>query len=131
MDLMQAIEEALAPHFDRLETKLEAVETRIASFVPRRNITEAVKRRHIETIAALGRRCPCCGVNEVLSVDDEIVDGEFDHYYSRERRAFEETWLICKSCHSSMGDRTPHVAAFHSYQVRAKQIAEGQLVLFD
>ncbi len=126
-----AVSEALEPHVQRIESKLGAVEARIGAFVPRRDITETTRKRHKEVIAELGRRCPCCGTSEVLSVLGEVVNAEYDHFYSRERRNFEETWLICKPCHLTMADRTPHVAAFQAYQSRAKQISAGQLTLFD
>ena len=126
-----AVTQALEPHIERLEIKLGAVEARISAFVPRRTITESTRKRHKEVVAQLGRRCPCCGTSEVLSVFGEVVNAEYDHFYSRERRNFEETWLICKPCHLTMTDRTPHVAAFQAYQSRAKQIGDGQLTLFD
>ncbi len=130
--IRQALQQELEHHIERLETKLVNVEARVSEFVPRRNITETVKRRHREAIKALGKRCPCCGINVVLTATDSVVQAEFDHFYSRERRAFEETWLICRTCHKDMADRTTHVAAFQAYQVRARQLIDGQqLALFD
>lgn len=126
-----AVSVVVTPHLETIESKLDGIENRVATFVPRRAITETTKKRHREAISLLGRRCPCCGVAVVLSPTGEVVEAEYDHFYSRERRAFEETWLICRSCHLGMSDRTPHVAAFQAYQSRAKQLTDGQLPLFD
>ena len=128
--LTKAIHDALTPQLERIETKLEAVEERIAAHVPRRPVTEATKQRHRDVVATLGRRCPCCGINEILDECRAVVDAEYDHFYSRERREFTETWLICRSCHLDMSDRTEHTAAFQAYQQRAAQIEAGQMPLF-
>tara|TARA_R110002096_G_scaffold226108_3_gene415426 strand:+ start:14534 stop:14935 length:402 start_codon:yes stop_codon:yes gene_type:complete len=128
--LIDAIHEAITPHLSRIETKLDAVEKRIAAHVPRRPVTDSTKRRHRDVVSALGGRCPCCGVNAVLGDTGAVLDAEYDHFYSRERRDFTETWLICKRCHRDMGDRIHHTAAFQAYQQRALQIEAGQLALF-
>lgn len=129
--LAKAIHDALAPHLQRIETKLDAVEARIASHVPRRPVTDSTKRRHKEVVAALGSRCPCCGVSEVLDATGVVQRAEYDHFYSRERRDFAETWLICVPCHRDMSDRVRYTAAFQAYQQRAVQIEAGQISLFD
>jgi len=133
-DLHQATSDALAtslaPYVATLETRLAAVEDRVAANVPRRSITESVKRRHRTVLAALGRRCPCCGVTRVLDDAGRVHVAEWDHFYSRERRAFQEVWLVCRPCHLKMGDRTRYAAAFEAYQQRAEQLEAGQMGLF-
>lgn len=127
--LTDALEVSLGPYVSRLEFRLEAVEDRIAAHVPRRNITRTTKHRHQKVIAALGNRCPCCGVNVVLDDERCVIDAEFDHFYSRERREFSETWLICQECHLDMRDRSFFIVEFQAYQKRATSIENGQLEL--
>ena len=103
--LHQAISDALAaslaPYVATLEQRLAAVEDRVAANVPRRPITESVRRRHRAVLTALGGRCPCCGVMHVLDEAGRVSAAEWDHYFSRERRAFEEVWLVCRPCPAS------------------------------
>lgn len=66
----------------------------------------------------------------VLDEAGHVSAAEWDHYFSRERRAFEEVWLVCRPCHLRMADRTKFGAAFEAYQQRAEQIEAGQLGLF-
>ena len=54
--LIDAIHEAITPHLSRIETKLDAVEKRIAAHVPRRPVTDSTKRRHRDVVSALGGR---------------------------------------------------------------------------
>lgn len=132
--LHQAISDALAvslaPYVAQLEARLATMENCIAANVPRRPITESIKRRHRAVLAALGGRCPCCGVARVLDDEARVVVAEWDHYFSRERRAFEEVWLVCRPCHLRMVDRTKFAAAFEAYQQRAESLEAGQLALF-
>lgn len=133
-ELHQAISAALAtslaPYVAQLEARLAAVEDRVAANVPRRPITETVKRRHKAVLLALGGRCPCCGVARVLDESGRVAASEWDRYFSRERRAFEEIWLVCRPCHLRMADRTKFAAAFEAYQQRAETVEAGQLALF-
>lgn len=128
--ITDALSASLAPYVATLESRLAAVEDRIASNVPRRHITDSTKQRHKAIVTALGSRCPCCGVNVVLDEDGRVLEADYDHFYSRERREFTETWLICRPCHRGMGDRIQYTAAFQAYQQRAVQIEAGQMVLF-
>ena len=132
--LHQAISDALAaslgPYVTALENRLAAVEDRIAANVPRRPITEWIKRRHRAVLIALGGRCPCCGVARVLDDTGRVLAADWDHYFSRERRAFEEVWLVCRPCHLRMVDRTKFASAFETFQQRAESFEAGQLALF-
>jgi hypothetical protein len=128
--LTEALDASLAPYVAALEARLAAVEDRLAAHVPRRPITESVRRRHRAVLAALGGRCPGCGLARVLDEAGCASAGEWDHYFSRERRAFEEVWLVCRPCHLRMADRAKFAAAFEAYQQRAEQIEAGQLGLF-
>ena len=88
-------------------------------------ITERVKQRHRETTLYLGCRCPCCSERFVVEESGAVTQGaEFDHFYSRERRQFHETWLVCKPCHLELtaGKRAEHLDAFRAYQRRAKRL---------
>ena len=119
---------ALAPVLERLEERVGAVEDRVSAFVPRRPITETTKARHRDVVRYLGGRCPCCGVEVVLD-DQEGVVGEYDHFYSRERREFHETWLVCSGCHGDLTYgrvlRAERLDAFKEYQRKAQEHEEG------
>lgn len=132
--LHQAISDALAaslaPYVAQLEARLAAVEDCVAANVPRRPITESIKRRHRGVLAALGGRCPCCGVARVLDDDGRVVAAEWDHFFSRERRGFTEVWLVWRPCHLRMVDRTRYAPAFEAFQLRAETVEAGQLALF-
>ena len=118
----------LFPILEQLEQKVTRIEARIYEFVPRRHITDSVKYRHIKITSLLGGRCSCCGINKILD-GENIIDAEFDHFYSRERREFEDTWLICKPCHLNMKERITYTDEFRSYQRKAKALENGQLSL--
>ena len=128
--LAEAVTSALEPLVIQLDERLAAVEDRVAANVPRRPITDTTKRRHRDVVAALGGRCPCCGIVEVLDGDGKPDGAEYDHFYSRERREFADTWLICRSCHRGMRDRAAYTVAFNAYQQRSAMVEEGQLNLF-
>ncbi len=125
-----ALTASLAPFVATLEARLAAVEDRVAANVPRRPITESTRKRHKAVLAKLGGPCPCCGVTRVLDDNGRVVAAEFDHFYSRERRTFQETWLVCRPCHLMMGVRTKFAAAFEAYQQRAAQIESWRKALF-
>lgn len=119
----------ILPILERLETEVQTISERVSSFAPRKNLTEHTKQRHVAVVSALGGRCPCCGVSEVLDCANRATSGEFDHFFSRERNAFEDTWLICTDCHQSMKDRAQFTDEFRTYQRRAAAIENGQLQL--
>jgi hypothetical protein len=51
-----------------------------------------------------------------------VLEAEYDHFYSRERNAFEDSWLICTPCHTRLtfgGEHTQVADAFNVYQGRA------------
>jgi hypothetical protein len=119
----------ILPILEELQSSVLMIEERIVSFVPRKHITDTVKNRHINVIWSLGGHCPCCGIAEIVIEDVVISEAEFDHFYSRERRYFEDTWLICRECHLSMKNRIEYLPEFQVYQRRAKNIDNGQLTL--
>ena len=129
--LAQAISGARRPRVDRLEARLIALEERVAANVPRKSISAATKQRHREAVTALGGRCPCCGVTEIINTHGAVIDAEYDHFYSRERRNFDETWLICRPCNRDMKNRHLRTSEFQAYQRRAAQLESGQTLLFD
>jgi hypothetical protein len=132
--LGNAVATALVPYMSRIENRLVNVEERVVAFVPRHPLTDSVKARHREVVARIGGRCPCCGERVVLDADGCVLDAEYDHWYSRERRAFEDTWLICRPCHRRFAreGRTERSVEFHAYQrkaARAKASEPTQIVL--
>ena len=122
---------SIAPALKRIEARMIRIEKTVTRFVPRMAITEKVKERHRETTLYLGNRCPCCSAVYVVDELGAVVHGsEFDHFYSRERRQFHETWLVCKPCHLELtaGKRAEHLDAFRAYQRRAKPLNRGKQV---
>ena len=119
----------IMPILEQLQSSVSTIEEKVTAFVPRKHITDTVKNRHIHVIWTLGGKCPCCGIEEIV-IDFSIVkNAEFDHFYSRERRYFEDTWLICRECHLNMKDRIDYLPEFQVYQRRAKNVDNGQLTL--
>ena len=127
--LTEALAEALSLHVAALETRLAALEERVVAHVPRKAIRERVKARHRAVLKACHGLCPCCLTARILD-DQGRFCGEFDHYFSRERREFTEVWPLCRACHRRMADRTRYAAAFEAYLTRAEQVEAGQLALF-
>jgi hypothetical protein len=80
-------------------------------------------------ISALGGHCPCCGITTIVDEYEIVIEAEFDHFYSRERRYFEDTWLICRACHLDMKNRVEYLPEFQVYQRRARVLDNGQLSL--
>ncbi len=97
----------------------------MSSIVP---LLETTKASHRNAVKRLGGRCPCCGLSQVIDSMGHSI-GEYDHFYSRERREFHETWLICETCHSDLTTgrvpRSERLDAFKEYQRRAKGIDGG------
>lgn len=119
----------IMPILEELQSSVSMIEERVTSFVPRKHITDTVKQRHIRVISVLGGQCPCCGTTQIVDEYEMVIEAEFDHFYSRERRYFEDTWLICRDCHIGMKYRTDFLPEFQVYQRRAKVIDNGQLSL--
>lgn len=119
----------LLPILQRLEHRLAHIGQRVEDVIPRRPIPESVKQRHREAIKALGGRCPCCGIMDILDTLGEVIGAEYDHFYSRERNALEDTWLICRTCHLGMKDRARFTDQFRVYQQRVVAVEWGQLTL--
>ena len=119
--------ELILPILEQLQEQVSSIDEKVSAFVPRRHLTESTKQQHISAITLLVGRCPCCGVSDV--VIDGMVLGQFDHFYSRERSGFTETWLICLNCHRDMKDRALFTSEFECYQKRAAAIEGGQLSL--
>lgn len=120
---------SIIPILERLENQLGYVCSRVEEFIPRRHIHETVKHRHRSILKLLGGRCPCCGLVSVLDASGEVIGAEYDHFYSRERNALEDTWLICKACHRNMKDRVKYTDQFRVYQQRVVAMEGGQLSL--
>lgn len=61
------------------------------------------------------------GLVNVLGAAGAVLVAEYDHFYSRERRGFAETWLVCRPCNGDLtvNGREAHAAAFEAYQARA------------
>lgn len=119
----------LLPILQRLEWEIQSISERVHQFVPRKSLSETVKAQHRHIVVSLGGRCPCYGFVILVDPGGRLLAGEYDHFYSRERNAFEDTWLICKDCHLSMKDRAEYIDEFRTYQRRAAAIEGDQLQL--
>lgn len=118
----------ILPMLEQLQSSVLTIEEKVLSYVPRKPLTQTVKQRHQIIITYMGGRCPCCGVSEIIN-EFGVLEAEFDHFYSRERARFEDTWLICKPCHLAMKNRAEYLAEFQVYQRRALTLDDGQLTL--
>lgn len=126
--MQQALEQIL-PALEQIQESVSTIEERVNLFVPRVPLTTSVKQKHQQVISSMGGRCPCCGVREIVDKQGLVVEAEFDHFYSRERNGFTDTWLICRPCHLSMKNRADYSAEFQVYQRRALMFDNGQLTL--
>lgn len=88
----------IIPMLEQLQSSVLTIKEEVLSSVPRKPLTQTVKQRYQILIAHMVGRCPCCGVSEILN-EFGVLEAELDHFYSRERAWFEDTWLICKPCH--------------------------------
>lgn len=90
----------------------------------RRRVSDSSKHEHIDSVAQMGGRCPCCFTATIV-IDGRAMGAEFDHFYAASQPDVEHTWLICRSCHSSLTrgiaqrtEREPMFKAYHSARRR-------------
>jgi Rha family phage regulatory protein len=91
----------------------------------RREFSEAVKRELLWATRMLGRRCPCCGKEDVVLPAGERAPGaEFDHFFSNHFANSDSGWLICGECHYRLThnpalrhDVTPQFKAFQNMRL--------------
>jgi len=110
-------------------------EVRLLSRSKRRNLTIATKDAHVLAIRKMGKRCPCCGTNDVLNTDGErLLGAEFDHFYSSSKADVDATWLICAPCHRELSanhvTRDQREPEFKAYQNMRRRMTGGQERLF-
>ena len=121
VQVRKAVACEISPALNRIEKRIPRIEESVDRYVPRRPLTEKTKKRHRDVILHLGGRCPCCGEVFVVTEDGGVIEAEYDHFYSRERRSFQETWLVCKPCHKSLtsSSRADKTVEFQAYQRKA------------
>jgi len=105
---------------DRIEHRVDTLEQRLPQ--RRREISKTTRIRLADAILALGGRCPCCGLTEIVDADGDVTEAEFDHFYSNQLPNEEHAWLICLKCHAGLTTgkllRTEADAHFRSFQLR-------------
>ena len=105
---------------DRIEHRVDTLEQRLPQ--RRREIGKMTRIRLADAILALGGRCPCCGLTEVVDADGAVLEAEFDHFYSNQLPSEEHAWLICLPCHAALtSGELPRIKAdahFRSFQLR-------------
>lgn len=120
-------ERQVLERLDRLEHRVETVGERIDRLEKRlpqkrREIAASTRIRLADATLALGGRCPCCSKVPIVGADGEVLDAEFDHFYSNQLPTEDHCWLICAGCHSMLTTGTlPRTAAdvhFKSFQLR-------------
>lgn len=99
----------------------------------RRRIKDSVKAEIAKHTDWLGQRCPCCGINEVVTHNIASPFAEFDHFYQNSLPDANHVWLICKPCHIELttgriqrGDRQ---AEFNSFQAKRQRLPGAQPAL--
>jgi hypothetical protein len=99
----------------------------------RRKIKDSVKAEIVKHTGLLGQRCPCCGINEVITYDGTSPFAEFDHFYQNSLPDTNHVWLICKPCHTELttgriqrGDRQ---AEFNAFQAKRQRLPGAQPIL--
>lgn len=101
----------------------------------RRALSEATRRDHLDDTCALGGRCPCCNLAEVVTADGARAPfAEFDHFYANSQPNGAHTWLICKPCHTELSagrvPREQREAEFRAYQSKRRRLPGRQQTLF-
>jgi hypothetical protein len=124
---------------NRVRDALVPVEERLIALeraqVRRRALSEATRRDHLEDTRALGGRCPCCNLAEVVTADAARAPfAEFDHFYANSHPGGAHTWLICKPCHTELTTgrvpREQREAEFRAYQNKRRRLPGRQQTLF-
>lgn len=105
---------------DRIEYRVDTLEQRLPQ--RRREITKTTRLLLADAALALGGRCPCCGLVDVVDADGVVHNAEFDYFYSNQLPSGDHAWLICLTCHSNLTTgkflRTEADAHFKSFQLR-------------
>ncbi len=124
--LTDQTKQIVAPIVDGLHTLTGRVESLEKNLPQRRPILPKTREVIVATIVRLGRRCPCCGLAEVVAQNGSVIDAEFDHFFSNQLPSAKHAWLICKPCHRSLTDgtmdRTEADIHFASFQRRLEKL---------
>jgi len=104
--------------------RITEAETNLASRINdirhKRPLSTPTKRTHTTANVILGGQCQCCGVNPVVDAEGNILDADFDHFFTPWQNKLYETWLICrKVCHADFTARGAHdhkINIFRAYQ---------------
>ncbi len=124
--LTDQTKQIVAPIVDGLRTLTGRVESLEKNLPQRRPILPKTREVIVATIVRLGRRCPCCGLAEVVAQDGSVIDAEFDHFFSNQLPSAKHAWLICKPCHRALTDgtmdRTEADIHFASFQRRLEKL---------
>jgi hypothetical protein len=80
-------------------------------------------------------RCPCCASAEVLDTAGQRAPfAEYDHFYASSHPDPEDTWSICRTCHSDLTTgrvpRDQREAEFRAYQSKRRRLAGQDARLF-
>jgi hypothetical protein len=123
--IREGLQEGLKPvneRLDRVEDRLDSIER---SVVRRKDLTSATKRQHIDTVAFLGGKCPCCSRVDVIDEHwTKLESANWEHWYAPHRNAPHETWLVCADCNQELRDpkvRASRQRFFDAYQARREQ----------
>jgi len=125
--LTEQTKQIIAPVIDGLHALTERVDSLEKNLPQRRNILPKTKDVIIKVLQALGRRCPCCGLVEVIDENGKVVNAEFDHFFSNQLPSQKHAWLICKPCHDALTagklDRVDTDAHFVSFQRHLRKLS--------
>lgn len=114
--------------------------------VPRRHPTDAAKNRHRNAMMRAGRqKCPCCGKIQVLDQNGHFLSiTNWDHWYARNRRDWNEIWPICSThgdwegCNQRLeriNYKTSRTPQWVAHQQIVEELGEGerpdQMLLWD
>lgn len=114
-----------APENDRVERALGFVTAGLAAILenlplPRRALSESTKALHVRvTLERRNGFCPCCQQQPVCDCEGKLPGAQFDHFYSRNRNAPDETWLVCSNCNRELeipAFKASTRSSFYSYQ---------------
>ena len=113
----------LTCRMDRMECKQEYLDQTVRNF-RRLPLTRSTREAHFITVARHGGYCPCCE-HTVITDGDRFTGENEDHWYGRNKRRVDQTWIVCAECNARMERdsvyKQSRYAQFMAYQSRLAQ----------
>lgn len=118
---------AIVPRLDSLDERVDNLTTAVNSLQRRAELTESVKRFHVQVVHRMfDGRCPCCSFERIVNEHGERLEClQFDHWHLRTQNGIGHTWPVCVTCNQRLRDADFHTECevhFKSYQARRRHL---------